>query len=768
MEENKSHIDDVFRDALSSYTETPPPLSWEQLESRIDADPGAASGSGAGTGVGFKLGKWVWYLSSVLLVATSVYVATSLNKSNKGIQPKAAPAVETQAWEPETNGAEALPDPQPEPAQTPVAPVDSAAEQPHATPADTKPAAADVPATNNNTPSVSPATGTTPKTDKTIKNTNSGAADQPASGSKTEANNASTSNKAAKNTSSGTENKSTTGDKTVATNSKPASENKPTAAKPDVAGTTPKNDKQAKATKPGVEEKPTAVDKTAATNTPTSENKSTAAKPVVTGTTPKNDKPVKTTQPGVEEKPTAGDKTAATKTPASENKPTAVKPDVTGTTPKNDKPVKTTKPGVEEKPATGDKTAATNTKPASENKPAAAKSDVTGTTPKVDQAAKTTKPGVEDKPVAENKPKPAGQPALAAKPPKTNTKTPAPVPAKPGIRLSEDKTALPYDQSLRPLNSTMAMGKPMAFGQSPFPKLAVPVAMAPAAPTTKPIDPHIIVPDAAGAEDHNSLDLTPSDRKARKQLQRPKWAGGVQASFAKGLGADGMSKFSLNPYVEMNFGNRWRATFQPGITYASAPEIKLLDNAEFYQIIREKLDSSVYLDTIAGQMVYHYQYTQTSEERRITQKTTRQTWEIELPLLLSYDVTSRFSVSLGMSAAFGKVVMIEGTNEVTGVTNFGDSLYNSSTSHSIEYFRNEAPHQGQPYSNYDPSAYQNGTSNPMRLAYMLGVGYEPVNRLKVNLFLQQTISGTNAIPDSRIRKMYTVPYLRVGIGYRLF
>ena len=39
MEENSKKIDDLFKEELGSYTETPPPAVWGRLEKRLGAVP---------------------------------------------------------------------------------------------------------------------------------------------------------------------------------------------------------------------------------------------------------------------------------------------------------------------------------------------------------------------------------------------------------------------------------------------------------------------------------------------------------------------------------------------------------------------------------------------------------------------------------------------------------------------------------------------------------------------------------------------------------
>ncbi len=76
MENHQKNIDDLFREELGGYTETPPPAAWEALEKKL----GPAAG-------GFRVpGKRIWYaalLVLVLLLSIPALRNSSLFEGNK-------------------------------------------------------------------------------------------------------------------------------------------------------------------------------------------------------------------------------------------------------------------------------------------------------------------------------------------------------------------------------------------------------------------------------------------------------------------------------------------------------------------------------------------------------------------------------------------------------------------------------------------------------------------------------------------------------------
>lgn len=79
MSKKREHIDDIFREELGGYTETPPPAVWEALEKRLDSPAGVASRF---------IGRNLWqYLVPALFILLSSGIAVSYyheNHSNTG------------------------------------------------------------------------------------------------------------------------------------------------------------------------------------------------------------------------------------------------------------------------------------------------------------------------------------------------------------------------------------------------------------------------------------------------------------------------------------------------------------------------------------------------------------------------------------------------------------------------------------------------------------------------------------------------------------
>ena len=97
MEQNFKHIDNLFREELGGYTESPPPAVWEALEKRLD--------SAERKRPGFPY-LWLWYILAVMVVAGGAALVWRMNNHSyvnaiaaTGINKMADPATPAQQAE---------------------------------------------------------------------------------------------------------------------------------------------------------------------------------------------------------------------------------------------------------------------------------------------------------------------------------------------------------------------------------------------------------------------------------------------------------------------------------------------------------------------------------------------------------------------------------------------------------------------------------------------------------------------------------------------
>jgi len=72
MNEQNKHIDDIFREALGNYAETPPAGVWNDIEQRLPGTPKRPRG----------FGGWMWGVVLLLLVSGGLLVARKMLHKN--------------------------------------------------------------------------------------------------------------------------------------------------------------------------------------------------------------------------------------------------------------------------------------------------------------------------------------------------------------------------------------------------------------------------------------------------------------------------------------------------------------------------------------------------------------------------------------------------------------------------------------------------------------------------------------------------------------
>jgi hypothetical protein len=180
-------------------------------------------------------------------------------------------------------------------------------------------------------------------------------------------------------------------------------------------------------------------------------------------------------------------------------------------------------------------------------------------------------------------------------------------------------------------------------------------------------------------------------------------------------------------------------------------------------------------DTLIRRYTYRNTYDSIILGQAVKQKNY---WEIEVPLMLKYYVAPNLSIFGGFSMTFGSIIQItENRQEFSALTkSAAGPTYGPVLSDSVGNF---PPDPNAPTAitlNYttpnistaNPLASQNPTTNAARFGYLLGFSYELRRRLLIDFLVRQNISDMRYIPNEQVRKIYTQPYLRLTVGYRLF
>lgn len=239
----------------------------------------------------------------------------------------------------------------------------------------------------------------------------------------------------------------------------------------------------------------------------------------------------------------------------------------------------------------------------------------------------------------------------------------------------------------------------------------------------------------------------------------------AKVGVEKGTGIYTGNKGILSISGELTLSKKMSLLFEPGlvltvlnrtIDYGTNPYISNQHN--YY-------DSTIQVilnpDTFSNYTIYN-RY----DSLLIVRKSTRPTnVGLEIPVMLKYQLSKSFSLIGGVNISISKLFTISETVPATYV-NLVDS-----TPIGLQKAKDFAPI----FRNYNPQhtseAYaplQQADGNPIRLGYILGLGYQLNEKMNLELMMTQTITDQSYIHDVNIQRLYTQPYFRLSIGYKFY
>jgi hypothetical protein len=251
---------------------------------------------------------------------------------------------------------------------------------------------------------------------------------------------------------------------------------------------------------------------------------------------------------------------------------------------------------------------------------------------------------------------------------------------------------------------------------------------------------------------------------SQTQPEKPvKFDGGVKAAYTFGSQAFSFNSAILSLYFQYYFSQDLMLLFQPGV------RMNMLSNDPFKapDIFYDNVSTTVGPATHIG--AYNISsFTQTydsiSKKHSITNKTA---FEIEMPVALKFKVSDNFAIFGGPVFTFGRVTNITTTSNLTkSIFNGADSAAYPAAVSPADV--NNKYHNSFPYSSYDSTQYENPENASLRLGLILGLSATIKEKFSIDLSLQQNLGNTGFIPNTTIRKLYTQPYIRIGIGFKIF
>ena len=145
--------------------------------------------------------------------------------------------------------------------------------------------------------------------------------------------------------------------------------------------------------------------------------------------------------------------------------------------------------------------------------------------------------------------------------------------------------------------------------------------------------------------------------------------------------------------------------------------------------------------------------------------------EFEIPVLLKYNISKKFSVYGGVNVLYGKLISVaENTNISKPITQSAPTTYTINEYHQAAptpVINDSIHYTGNPISNYTGPQYPATNSSLLRYGYMLGFTYQYDKRWLFDALVQKASVPTNVQGGYNINTALSSAYLRLTIGYKL-
>jgi hypothetical protein len=254
---------------------------------------------------------------------------------------------------------------------------------------------------------------------------------------------------------------------------------------------------------------------------------------------------------------------------------------------------------------------------------------------------------------------------------------------------------------------------------------------------------------------------------------------GIKVGFEAGFDNNASQKLVVAPYLQYNLSRKFALMVQPAVKGASTNEHSIGDSKSYYSI---NDDGKVVIDQVTPHGYYNgsvfdttsyttkYTATQSHDSLVKSYKYGGYYTQLELPILLKYQLAKRISVYGGVNILYSRTSgIIENTATTTGLTRSADAWINSPTNpygSPLPAAQDIINYSGNSIKEYQ-NPYANVVKNDVRLGYMLGFTYDYSNRWLLDALIQQNPGKPQTIQGNNINAPLSATYFRLSIGYKL-
>jgi hypothetical protein len=144
--------------------------------------------------------------------------------------------------------------------------------------------------------------------------------------------------------------------------------------------------------------------------------------------------------------------------------------------------------------------------------------------------------------------------------------------------------------------------------------------------------------------------------------------------------------------------------------------------------------------------------------------------EFEMPFLLKYAITKKFSVYGGVNIALTKLTGItESTYTKTGISRSVDTTFTTSTAMTTPpSISTIITYSGIPFQEYKSPLYTSQSESKLTTGYMIGFSYECYKKWLFDALIEQSPYKPNVVGGYNVNTPISSPYFRLSVGYRIY
>jgi hypothetical protein len=258
-----------------------------------------------------------------------------------------------------------------------------------------------------------------------------------------------------------------------------------------------------------------------------------------------------------------------------------------------------------------------------------------------------------------------------------------------------------------------------------------------------------------------------------KQTTKLRFTAGIKTGYEFGTQKYRANSIVISPYLQYFFTSKWGIMTQPAFKYSFTPDAVLLQEA-----YNKTVDSSITgllpiipsgnnPGTSTGKKIaYQKTYDSISIKHFLTNT---HHWNVDLPLMLVYRMNKKLELYGGLNMHITRVARIGKQQQTVARITKTDTIEIDPSAGKIDTpaLSSVIPNTGVAYSSYQGSAFNNPLINPFKMGVTFGASYAINKRLRFDVLYRQTLSRLNYIPNVQVREIYSQPYLRLTLGYKL-